>query len=540
MSEQFVPTETTTILPPTPDSWSHFLNPYAQIMSGDEALGLASKDYFGHINGLVREVVGSADYHDSETGYISDIAWQRLVEGGMLAPFLKDRDGIADAHRQREIMTMTRILSYYDTNLGLACGIVGALGIVPIQMFGSPSQQDQLLGLVRSGKKIGLAITETQKSGTTALTMDSTYAVKDGNVTVSFDKHFQGHSREAGLIVAAKATDGKVGFVFVPQEHIDTTLLQTEALEGIRYGVNRGNVELNADQYLLAQLDKREGYRKFQDVFNKSRLGFAGMTLGQQERMEWESGEYARNRRIGGVAQEELPVPAETLREICARRMISGALFEAGVTSSGFDDDTQDLALQAAIIKTLSTEYSLKTALDRARLQGAQAFNKGGALHDFANIWPFMIFEGTQDFMYAEQIGAASLRREKTTDGHVPGFTNNTTHTNLHEFFMGVIANKPLFSRGMALSHLEESTIQALREIKSSQKGISNALNEPLGRIIVRLFALGQMNEGTSDGNSETFADAVALLNHEIRGQADRYQMRQARIRARQIQDELI
>ena len=503
-------------LPPTPDSWNNFLDRDAPIVyDREEMLRLPTKKFIGHIDKLVVDVIASEEYHDKETGYISDEAWKRLVDGGILSPFLDER---TTDRKQEEVMQIGRILSYYDLHLGLAYGIVGELGIVPIQTYGSEKQQEEILGIVKEGGKIGFGVTEF-RSGTAALYMDSEYGIHEGKVTISFSKHLQGHSGEAGLIVAALKKDAArltVGLIFVPQEHIDTQIIETQGLRGIRYGKNKGEVTLDAEKYLLVEFP-RGRMREFQDMFTKSRLFFVGMTLGHQERMEFEANNYAAKREIGDVKQNELLVVRRTLNQMKARRMASEAMFDAILGLDVVGDDTTGLVAQANIIKSLPTEYAVLSAQDRAVLAGGGAYYAGGELQDYTDIWPFKIFEGPEPFLKT-QIGSHLLRQFEYADGEfVPSFSNVKDYPNFLDFFERNISQRELFNGPLTLQILEDDTKSDLKKIKPGQ--MSGDLKEVMGRIISRMFAMGCLDQIKL--NPDDLAEVRSMLNLEIRFEVD-------------------
>lgn len=518
---------------PTPAAWSRFVSESAPpVDSPEEIFALSTPDYLAHINGLAQGVLASPDYLDPETGYISDSAWKRLVDGGVLAPYLLDRDSHA---RTAEIMGVSRILSYHNTELGLAVGIVGSLGVIPTQMFGSAEQQEYILGLVRSGERIGLGITETHSSGTRALNMTSQFRIEgeegEEEVVLSCDKHLQGNSGYGGLITFANEEGGrKKGLIFVPQEHFQSTHIATEGLHSIQYSRNEGEeIRLSAREHLLARFDMNE-LTRFQCIFNESRLGFVSLVLGQHERAEAEAYAYSREWKIGIQYQIELPAVQELLRSISAHRLISEAIFARSVQADGFGENTstEPLAMQAAIVKALSTEYALEAAEKRAVLRGGKAYYEGDALHEYVNTWPFSIFEGAEPFLYSEEIGGAALRRGTSSDGaKYQSFAKSPANTDFFDFFLNHIAQQPMFSvspLGALQGLREELTDESLRRIDSDGKSLSGNLNETMGRIIARLFALGALDDHTAlDERDSDFEYAARLVNFEIRELVEKF-----------------
>ena len=512
-------TEIPVSLPPSPDSWNEFLDRDASIVyDQEEMIGLPTEKFLGHIDKLVVDVITSEGYHDKETGYISDEAWKRLVDGGLLSPFLKERN---TATRQEEVVQLTRILSYHDLHLGLTYGIVGALGIDTIQTFGSKEQQEEFLGIVRDGGMIGLAVTELKTSGTEVFDMVSSYEIlePDGEnasprINLNLEKHFQGNSDKAGLIVFVKKMGERrtFGLFFVPQDLIKTERIYTEGLGGVSYGINTGEFIIDK-KYLLVELSGNGLRREFQDIFTRSRFLFVGMTLGHQERMEFEANNYAAQRKIGRFMQNELPVVRRSLNLIKARRIASEAMLNLALR----DYDTLGLVAQANIIKNLPTRYAIDSARMRAKLKGADAYHEGDAYQDLLDIEPFDIFEGPEPFLNT-QIGSHLLRRFQNAAGDkVPSFSDTKDRENVYpdflDFFKRSISQRELFNGPLTIQGLEDKTKLDLMKIEPGQ--MPDDLKEVMGRIISRMFALGCLDQIKLDHND--LAEVRSMLNNEIR-----------------------
>ena len=507
-------------LPPAPDSWNKFLDRDAPIVPDQETvLRLSTREFLGHIDKLVVDVITSEKYHDEETGYISDEAWKRLVDGGLLSPFLNERN---TATRQEEVVQLTRILSYHDLHLGLTYGIVGALGIDTIQTFGSKEQQEEFLGIVRDGGMIGLAVTDFKTSGTEVFDMVSSYEIlkPDGEnasprINLNLEKHFQGNSDKAGLIVFVKKMGAGMtfGLFFVPDDLIKTERIHTEGLGGVSYAINTGEFIIDK-KYLLVELSGNR-LREFQDIFTKSRLLFVGMTLGHQERMEFEANNYAAQRKIGRFMQNELPVVRRSLNLIKARRIASEAMLNLSLR----DYDTLGLVAQANIIKNLPTRYAIDSARMRAKLKGADAYHEGDAYQDLLDIEPFDIFEGPEPFLNT-QIGSHLLRHFKNADGEpVPSFSEKDKYADFLDFFEKSISQKELFNGSRTLALLEDDTKSAIEKIKPEI--MPDDLKEIMGRIISRMFALGCLDQEEFD--SKDLTEVVSMLNEEIRIQVIKF-----------------
>lgn len=452
---------------------------------------LPSAEYLKHINTLAINVINSSEYINSKTGYISGLAWKKLVDGGVLSASLGERD--IKTH-QSEIMETLKTLSYHDINLGLTYGITTALVIKVIQKFAhSDIQRDKYLNKIKSGELMGLAITEKDKSGSSALDMDSTYKINnDGTATLSFLKHFQGLSANAGLIVAAKKLNVPVstyGLFVVDQKYVKTKLTKTMGLNRIPYAVNTvTDLTLDLEDHLLSEIPRRELFT-FQNIFTESRLYFVGMPLGHQQRMENEANSYAGKRIIGGILQKDIPVVAYKLKIIRARRIASEAIFNHVKNfkingRSLMEGSTMDYATEASIIKAFPTEYAIATAGDRAELRGGRAFYENEALQDYLNIWPFKIFEGTR-WMLNTQIGQGG--RKQNTESN-------------------------LFNRIQADSNLTNESKKLIKRIKIEEK--SSVQEELFGQIESRCFALGAINK--NDWSEDDYKLVTKFLNLEI------------------------
>ncbi|MDO8656632.1 MAG: acyl-CoA dehydrogenase family protein, partial [Nanoarchaeota archaeon] len=398
-------------LPPPPQRWDRFLAAEVpNISSYEELKDLSSSEYVTHQHALVREVIISPGYRDPETNVISNTAWKRLVDGGLLAASFGDRD---PATRQIEIMEIGRMLSFYDISLGLTYGITTALAIMPIQRFGSPEQQEKYLGMIRDGKRIGLAITERNQSGST-LKMDSYYEKDNETTHINFAKMWQGLTGNIedmpALIVTAKDKDSKeekptIGIFIIDQDDIHSVPLDMNVLDGIFYGDNTGDAIIDTKMHLMKELTFLR-LLEYRDLFTVSRFFFVGMTLGHQEMTDYEAQKHS-DVFIGNTRQADMEVPQIHLQNIRARTVILDAIFRQTAAyrkegNSLLNTNTISYKTEAAIIKVLSAEYAYDSADNRVTLGGASSFVKNGAQQDADNIRPFRTFEGAEDMLYSD------------------------------------------------------------------------------------------------------------------------------------------
>ncbi len=488
-------------LPPPPQRWEGVLAPQApEVSSNREIRALSTPEYLRHIHELTVNVITTPGYCDPETGYISDAAWKSLVDGGLLASSLDDRD---HARRQEEIMWVGRMLSYYDISLGLTYGITTALAIMPLQRFGTPEQQETYLTRIRNGERFGLAITEENKSGSTALIMDSNYSMNDNGTThLVFRKQFQGLTGNSGLIVAAVKNDAStktVGLFAIPQELITTEFTRMMGLHGISYGINRGDITINTNEHLMTELS-RKGLFDFRDMFIKSRVLFVGMTIGHQERMEKEAYDYANTRMAGDRLLINIPAYNRALERIKTRTIILDAMFHhtaAYRTADGeslLHADTRGIEIESASIKALSASYASRSAEERAMLMGGKAYYADNALQDFLDIWAFKVFEGAE-LMLESQTGQDMLRSKRQ------------------------IEDGEFFDIRRARENLEEETREVISIIGQwkNTRGSSEERDiheEKVGEIAFRMFALGCLDRELYD--PDDFEAAKDLLNLEI------------------------
>lgn len=499
-------------LPPPSARWD-FLAASPPDISGtpshDELSTLSSTEYVAYVHTLARSIITSPDYRDPATNVISDVAWKKLVDGGALASSLGDRD---PATRQKEIMEIGRMLSYYDISLGLTYGITTALAIMPIQRFGSTAQQEKYIGMIRDGKRIGLAITEEGRSGTSATRMDSYYEKNDdGTVKLSFRKKWQGITGRVedmpALIVAAKDINSPddrptVGFFIVDQNDINSEVIEMNVLSGISYGINTGDATVSAEDHLMKELTFLR-LLAFRDLFTQSRFLFVGMTLGHQERSDYEAQRHS-GILIGNTRQADMEIPQLHLQNIQARSVILDAIFSRTAAyrkdgNSLLNTNTTQFSTESAIIKVLSSEYAHASANDRVKLGGATSFVRNGAQQDADNIEPFRTFEGVEDMLYADIGGDFVFRSKEDSRG--------------------------FFNRVQADQHLEERSQRMLKRTEKV-KTITELQKYYMGKIIARKFAIGCLDEG--DYSQEDLALAKNLLNVEIQELATKF-LRSAR-----------
>lgn len=387
-------------------------------------------------------------------------------------------------------MQVARILSFHDLPLGLTYGITSGLVIIPLQQHATEAQKERYLHRIRDGERMGLAVTEEKRSGTSALTMDSHF-VKTGDTTgeLTFTKRHQGYSGYTNIVAATDTQNRRVRLFIVEKDDIETTLTEMEGLHGIPYGINRGSLSFD-ERHFMKELSLRE----FQDLFIKSRILFSGMTLGHQERAIGNAQAYAGEREIGGKLQKDMAIPKAVLTMMDARRMISDAVFTK-LTSyrkdgqSLLQTNTFGAVMEANIAKVLTTAYALGISGDRAELQGAMAYLVESGLQDYIDIWPFQIFEGSRLKLESDIGNAYELRRTSGRTIEHPG----------------------LFDEARAEQLLDPELRERLTGIK--QHGVLEVQKSVLGEIVCRLFALGCLDD---KGDPELFGVAKAVLNTEI------------------------
>jgi hypothetical protein len=518
-------------IPSKPEAWSQLMTESSVRAENLEDISkLSTKEYLFHIDNLVRDVISSPDYRDEslfepgKPGYISDAAWKKLVDGGLLLSALGDR---GEEGKQKEVMLITKILSYYSLPLGLTYGIVGALGILTIQSFVTDEEKRKnLLQIIRDGQRVGLGITEPERSGTQALDMASEYEVFGDRVILNGVKHLQGNSLTGGLIVAAVkkgASKKTVGFFFVPQELIDTRITKTQGLSEITYGVNTfDNVELSMDEHFMGEISGMD-LIEFQNIFTKSRLLFPGMLDGFTQRLVVESENLPeRTKQVESVQA--------SMVKIKSWRLIVEAIFNSTADNIDLENDNSGLVIEADIVKALSSELSALSALELAELNGGMSYydDDQSALNFFIDVYPFQIFEGSQKFVYS-QAAQLFLRGDRKIEPPILSFTKDQ-QTSFLEYYMIRIKDRVLFNGGFevidgelprSIANLEGDTVIALGKIKN--ESMSAGIYEQIGRILAWLYALGNINE--VDASESQLLLTKKMINKKIRDLVGDYEL---------------
>ncbi len=443
---------------------------------------VSSTEYIAQVNRVVKQVVESPDYLDPSTGYVSQAAWNSLVQGGILAAALHDRD---PKNYRREKMAVIRDTSSTDPQLGLMYGIMTALVIDNIYKFAPDGLRNEYFDKIRDGRLCGLAFTERKISGS-SIQMNSRFT-ENGYLT--FSKRFQGISGH-DLLVFAQSTDNPylLGLFLVEKQYITTEFIQTEGLGGIPYAFNSGHVPMDI-VHQIALLHTRKDLGVIQQIFTESRLGFPGMSLGQLELLERIAKQYSENRLIGASLQKDMAIPKSELESIMARRMVVQAIYEHSIDYLNLHPDTLRLAPEGSLIKALSTEYALLAALTAAKLGGGDSYTAGSKLSLVNDIWPFTIFEGNNDMLYSQ--AGRSLARSLLYDQELPG---------------------GLFDRSRAAQNLFPGSKAVIDRLVAINKDVG--LENIWGQIAARCLALGCLDKDRLDTHDYTLA--TELLNLEI------------------------
>lgn len=500
-------------LPPAPAEWLGFMDeqPY-QDRNLEDIKKLSTREYLSHINSLVKEVMGHSDYREEsifrkgKSGYISNAAWKRLVDGGLLLSILGDR---GKDNRQEEVMRLIRMLSYYSTGLGLTGGIAMGLGVLPILNFvKDPKKRDRMLQSIKDAKRIALAITPTNSSGTKALEMDSDYEIEGDKIYLYFDKHLQGNSG-GYLIVSALlkgASKKTVGLFKVPPELFNKVSTEMEGLEEIRYDRNytgknsKGDkirIELSVKDHLLAEIGP--DLDPFRNIFIETRLLFSAMSLGQAERIMHEVGKIREGlEQIEGVQL--------ALEKMKFWKLMIEAIFNSTANNVKLGEDNSGLLIEADAAKMSAAKLAVKMSLELPELHGGKSYYLDTFLKFFKDNWPFIIFEGSEKFIL-DEIAGQFLRGDRKTTPKVRRFSPSHDETFL-EYFAHRTKDRILFNGGKksnqfevppAFKYLKAETIEKLNKIKI--KNPTAGVREHLGSIIAWLYALGNVDDLDLDDN---------------------------------------
>ncbi|MDO9153152.1 MAG: acyl-CoA dehydrogenase family protein [Paludibacter sp.] len=402
-----------------------------------------------------------------------------------------------------ESLQLLSAASYESLALSLTLGINSALFLQPFAKYGQDALKPEVFGRFLKHQNMGgLMITEPD-FGSDALNMQTSFAEQSNHYHLKGTKHWAGLTGQADywLLTARKQTDQgglqrDIDFFVCDNTQPEQKIVVDERFDNlglyqIPYGRNIIDVKIPKVQRLIPQTN---GVKMMLDLLHRSRLHFPGMGLGFVKRMLDEAIAHCQHRLVGGRSLFSYDQVQQHLARLQANFTILSAFSKHSSGVAGIENDLTALGLEANIIKTVTTDLMQESAQTLLTLVGAKGYKlnhiSGRATVDSR---PFMIFEGSNDILYA-QIGEAVVKLMKSAK-------ENALHLYLESYRLTEYASKYV-----------KDLINIDIDLQMPQRKLVE-----FGRVISRVASMDMVIKLSDAGFRNDLVDgAISILRQEI------------------------
>ena len=403
----------------------------------------------------------------------------------------------------QESLQLLSAASYESLALSLTLGINSALFLQPFAKYGQEVVKPEVFGRFLNKQNMGgLMITEPG-FGSDALNMQTSFKEEANSFHLTGKKHWAGLTGQADywLLTARKQTEQgglqrDIDFFVCDNTNPAQNIYVEERFENlglyqIPYGRNILDVKIPKNQRLIPQTN---GVQMMLDLLHRSRLHFPGMGLGFVKRMLDEAITHCQLRLVGGRSLFAYDQVQQHLAKLQANFTIISAFSKHSSGVAGIEHDLTSLGLEANIIKTVTTDLMQESSQTLLTLVGAKGYKLNHiAGRGTVDSRPFMIFEGSNDILYA-QIGEAVVKLMKTAK-------ENALY---------------VFLEGHRLSETAAKQVKDLLNFDIDLQMPQRKLVE-LGRVISRVVSMDMVIKmGDAGFRNDLIDGAVSLLRQEI------------------------
>jgi alkylation response protein AidB-like acyl-CoA dehydrogenase len=409
-----------------------------------------------------------------------------------------------------ENMQLLSAASYESMALSLTLGINSALFLQPFTKYGQDGAKKGVFNRFLHAQNMGgLMITEPGY-GSDALNMQTSYVEKHDFFHLRGTKHWAGLTGQANfwLLTARKQTEQgnlqrDIDFFVCDNNAPHQKIVVEEYFENlglyqIPYGRNKLDVEIPKIQRLEPHTT---GVKMMLDLLHRSRMHFPGMGLGFIKRMLDEAITHCQQRMVGGKSLFSYDQVQQHLARLQANFTICSALSTKGSEMADIRNDLTALGFEANIIKTVTTDLMQESAQSLLNLVGAIGYRLNHiAGRGTVDTRPFMIFEGSNDILYA-QIAESLVKLMKSAK-----------ETSLSVYLKG--------------HELTERAAKNLKEMLSFDidMQISQRKLVELGRLMSRIVSMDLVIKMGDNGfRSDLIDGAVSILRQEISNLINNY-----------------
>ena len=305
-----------------------------------------------------------------------------------------------------------------ETNMG---------GVSAIVAYGTPAQRKMAAGMVLSGDKPAICITEPQ-AGSAATEMTTTARRVDGGWRVDGKKHWitGGGVSRLHLVFARMVEGGRDlgigGFLAIRDETPGLSIGEREPTMGLR-GIPEAEVIFKDmvvpdDMAIIPGGDGRRGFAKLMTAYNSQRVGAATVALGIATGAYEQAVAYVQEREQFGRPIAEFQglqwMLADMQIALCAAQAL---IWKAAASDvNGFPD--MALAAQA---KILAAETAVKVTNDALQLHGAAGYSRNRVVERMVRDARMFTIGGGTAQVLRTQVASDILGQKlpQTRDGYV-------------------------------------------------------------------------------------------------------------------------
>ena len=257
---------------------------------------------------------------------------------------------------------------------------VQALGAIPIQVAGTPEQQDRWLpGLASGDKLIAFALTEAEAGSDPSGIR--TKAVLDGDeYVVAGSKRFISHGSVADYVVVFAVTNPdaekpsrRLSAILVETDRPGFKVTRLEHKMGIR-GSPTAELAFDAVRVPVANLlgAEGQGFAIAMQTFERSRPGIAAQAVGIAQGALEAAAAYATQRRQFGKQIGELQMVQAMLADMDAATEAARHLLYTACEE--IDAGNPDAARWAAIAKLVAGDTAMRVTTDAVQVFGGYGY----------------------------------------------------------------------------------------------------------------------------------------------------------------------
>lgn len=324
-----------------------------------------------------KEIAPQVEELDVESEFPYE-AQAKMAELGLFGLPIPAEYGGSEADFVTYVIAVEEI-SRVSAALGITMAAHTSLGALPIYLFGTEEQRQELLIPLARGEKLGAFGMTEPEAGSDAGATKTTAALKDGHWVINGTKSFITNSgTEITSLITITAVTGKIGGkreisnIIVPSGTPGFSVAPPYRKMGWH---SSDTHELSfsdckvPDSNLLG--GRGDGFKQFLKVLDCGRIGVAAMSVGMAQACLEESVKYAKTRMQFGQ-----PIGRnQAISFKCADMLVDVELARsATVKAAWLADQQRDYSREASIAKLFASEAAMRAASNAVQVHGGYGY----------------------------------------------------------------------------------------------------------------------------------------------------------------------